>query len=555
MKIVRYLSYKPIVMRYSILYLTVLLTLLSYNLSLTAQSWDLKQKLGSSDQAPADNLGISVAISDSFMIAGAWWEEGEDINHPAINSSGAAYIYRLGTNGEWTEVQKLISPNREVLGYFGFYVAIDGGFILVGAFNEDHHGFGNAGIVYAYHLSPNDEWVLDDSLMVNDPGNGDNFGRNLSLGGSYALIGADNQDTDAAGGNSLTEAGAAYLFKRQPDNTYVQITKLVPADREAGDHFGKYVDIDETGVIIGAFKKGDGIGLLESGVAYAAYCAACNFDNLNSSVLRRIVPGDQNSFEAFGWDVAISGQWAVIGKSSESDQPGGGTGSNTGAAYFYHWENNQWVEKQKVYASDVSTGAHFGRAVAMDGPVAVIGAGNEWEDANGQNPVNGAGAAYVFELQGNNQWMAVEKVTGTNRGINDLFGEDAVDVSGSQVVVGAWLEDTITNVEVIDGGAIYIFQRDSPVSIDDPIEKNDLITIINNPSADGLLRIQYLDPAATLSPDWLRIFSLDGQLLFQQESNIGDEWSLDMSGLSPAMYLVQVSRHGYKPQTLKWIRL
>jgi hypothetical protein len=82
-----------------------------------------------------------------------------------------------------------------------------------------------------------------------------------------------------------------------------------------------------------------------------------------------------------------------------------------------------------------------------------------------------------------------------------------------------------------------------------------LITIINNPSVDGLLRIQFIDPAVSHSSDWLRIFSLDGQLLFQQESTIGDEWSLDMSGLSPAMYLLQVARQGYKPQTLKWIRL
>ncbi|HZV45642.1 MAG TPA: FG-GAP repeat protein, partial [Saprospiraceae bacterium] len=81
--------------------------------SIQAQSWDLKQKLGSSDQAPADNLGISVAISDSFMIAGAWWEEGEDGTNAPINSAGSAYIYRLGTNGEWTEVQKLVSPDRE----------------------------------------------------------------------------------------------------------------------------------------------------------------------------------------------------------------------------------------------------------------------------------------------------------------------------------------------------------------------------------------------------------------------------------------------------------
>ena len=542
-------------MRNSILYLLVILSLLSNSFSLLAQSWDLKQKLGSHDQEPADNLGISVAISDSFMIAGAWWEEGEDGTNAPINSSGAAYIFRLGTNGVWNEVQKLISPHREVLGYFGFYVAIDAGYILVGAYNEDHSGVGNAGVVYAYHLSPNDEWVLDDSLMVSNPGNNDNFGRNFSLGGAYALIGADNQDTDAAGGNSLEDAGAAYIYKRQPDNTYVQVSKLVATDREAGDHFGKYVDIDETGVVIGAFKKDGGVGLLESGVAYAAYCAACNFDNLTSAVLRRIVPGDQNSFEAFGWDVAISGRWAVIGKSSEADQPGGGTGSNTGAAYFFYWENNQWVEKQKVYAPDVSTGAHFGRAVAMDGSVCVIGAGNEWEDAIGQHSLSGAGAAYIFELQGNNQWLAVEKVAGTRRAVNDLFGEDAVDVNGSQVVVGAWLADTITNVEVIDGGAIYIFEREFPVSVADHVEKNNEVIVLGNPSADGLLRIRFDDPFSFLSSGWLRIVSVDGHQLLRQEISVGDESSIDLSMLSPGLYLVQVSRQGYIPQTLKWIRL
>src|SRR6187200_2176135 len=136
---------KTTLMKYTTTFLLSMVFLLTIYCSIQAQSWDLKQKLGSTDQEPADNLGISVAISDSFMIAGAWWEEGEDDINLPINSSGAAYIYHLGTDGNWTEVQKLISPNREVLGYFGYYVAIDGHYILVGAFNEDHSGAGNAG--------------------------------------------------------------------------------------------------------------------------------------------------------------------------------------------------------------------------------------------------------------------------------------------------------------------------------------------------------------------------------------------------------------------------
>lgn len=542
-------------MKYLSLLLVIGVMLCDPKAIMIAQSWDLKQKLGGIDQEPGDNLGISVAISDSFMIAGAWWEEGEDGSNQPITSSGAAYIYRLGTDGDWKEVQKLISPNRELLGYFGFYVSIDKGYAMVGAFNEDHGGAGNAGRVYAYHVNANDVWVLDDSLMLSNPSNADYFGSNLSIGGDYALIGAYNQDTDASGGNFLQDAGAAYVFKRQPDNRWIEISKLVAPDRTAGDHFGQYVDMDETGVVIGAFKKNENFGLLESGAAYGAYCENCNFDNLTSSVLKKMVAGDQNSFENFGWDVAISGRWAVIGKSSESEQPGGSTGSNTGAAYFFFWENNQWVQKQKVYASDVSTGAKFGRAVAMDGGACVIGAGGESEDANGQNHQSGAGGAYVFELQGNNQWLALEKLVGTDRAIGDLFGEDAVDLSGSQVVVGAWLADTIDNEGMIDGGAVYIFQRDAPLTGVAELEKNDLILIVENPTADGILRFRYINPSSSIAPDLLRVFSIDGQLLYQQERIFDQQGSVDMSDLGPGIYLVQVYREGYFPQTLKWIKL
>jgi hypothetical protein len=191
----------------------------------------------------------------------------------------------------------------------------------------------------------------------------------------------------------------------------------------------------------------------------------------------------------------------------------------------------------------------------MDGSVAVIGAGNEWEDANGQNSLSGAGAAYVFELQGNNQWMAVEKLAGTKRAINDLFGEDAVDVSGSQVVVGAWLADTILNDEVIDGGAIYLYERDTPVTGIMDVEKKDLIMLVNNPSVDGLLHLRYIYPHASPSSDELRIFTLHGHVLYQAAWHDHDKWQVDMSDLPSGMYLVQLSREGYVTQTLKWIRL
>ena len=136
----------------------LMLCLTGFLLPVQAQVWERKQKIGSSDQQPGDNLGISVAVSGDYMVSGAWWEEGEDGSNDPLTSAGAAYFYKLQPNGTWVETQKVISPHRETLGYFGFYVAIDGDNALIGAFNEDHSDGFNAGRVYAYHRNANDQW-------------------------------------------------------------------------------------------------------------------------------------------------------------------------------------------------------------------------------------------------------------------------------------------------------------------------------------------------------------------------------------------------------------
>jgi len=518
--------------------------------------WERKQKIGSTDQQPGDNLGISVAVSGSYMVSGAWWEEGEDGSNDPLTSAGAAYFYKLQADGTWIETQKVISPHRETLGYFGFIVAIGGNYAMIGAFNEDHSTGFNAGRVYAYHRNANDQWVLDDSLKIANPGNNDYFGASIAMAGDYALIGADGHGYDENGANFLMTAGAAFLFRKEPNNQWTQIRKFVPSDREAGDQFGKYLDIDDRGLVIGTFRKDGGIGFFEIGAAYAIGCddISCDFDQITSADFQKLLSPDIDSYENFSWDVAISGDWLVAGKSSESNQPGGGTGSNTGAAYFFHWENGQWVGKQKVYAPDYSAFAHFGRSIAIDGSVCVIGAGTESKDENGQNIVAGAGAAYVFELQPNNHWLPVKKLVGTERGISDLFGEDALDISGINIVVGAWLADTISGDYKIDGGAVYFFQRDSPITaVNELFAVNDL-SILNNPSLDGILRLHHLNQSNTNDIS-LNVFSVEGRLMASDQVSTSADLRIDLSNLPPAMYFVQLTSLGFEPQTLKWIRL
>lgn len=519
----------------------------------TAQNWNLTQKLGSSDQSPADNLGISTAISDSFMLAGAWWEDGDPTS--PITSAGAAYLYKQQADGTWLEIQKLISPNPENLGYFGFNVALEGKYALVGAFNEDEGGVGNAGVVYVYERGFNDTMLLKNRLVAPDGQGGDLFGYAVALTDGYALIGAHENSYDETGDNFLDASGAAYLFKRQPTGAWSLIRKLVAFDREAGAYFGKFLDIDNLGLIIGAFDA-DNSSTLQFGVgaAYGAYCndslLVWGYDNVTSADLQKITASDQDNFEAFGLDVAISGKWAVIGKSNEPDQPGGGIASNTGSAYFFHWENGGWVEKQKVYASDFAANSLFGRAIGIDGSVCIIGASTAREDMNGGNSVVGAGEAYVFELQPNGQWLEVEQLSGTERAANDLYGE-TVDVSGTTVVVGAWLADSLQGEYMVDRGAVYVYERDQALSIPQLPDLQGLM-LLRNPSPDGKLTIQETNPSPL--PLQIRVFSLTGQELFAETLSPQQQHQIDLSYLPSGVYLLQIQRAGYVPWHGKWQR-
>ena len=536
-----------------ILVFIIILSFLIYP-CLNAQIWQLHNKLGSSDQQAGDNLGISVAISDSFLVAGAWWEDNDEIDF--LNSAGSAYIYRLMPDGTWKETQKLISPNAEKLGYFGFSVAIDKDKMMIGAYNEDQDSIVNAGRVYVY-TNMSGVWSLEDEIESPDANNGDTFGHALDLVGDYALIGAFNHDFNEYGENEMDAAGAAYTFKRNPNGEWILLNKLVAPDRAAGDNFGKYLDLDELGFVIGAMNKNASLSLFETGSIYGNYCndtlVFWSYDEIKTADLVKFSPSDQDNFEKFGWDVATSNNWIVVGKSLESDMNNGESVLNAGAAYFLKWENGEFVFKQKVNASQPSQNAHFGRSIAIHNGRCVIGAGTESFDENNSNPVFQAGAAYIFELQNDDSWKEVQKITGTHRVAGDLFAEDAISLYGSNVAIGAWAADSVASGEELwDGGAVYVFKRSgiSNISEETPLMQFTSISL-HNPSV-GLLDLRF--KAVENSSCQFMLNTLNGHTIHTESFQSTNHIQMDFPRLAPGIYIIQLRKHGYEPAVLKWVK-
>mmetsp|Transcript_9565 Transcript_9565/g.16671 ORF Transcript_9565/g.16671 Transcript_9565/m.16671 type:complete len:198 (-) Transcript_9565:1243-1836(-) len=140
--------------------------------------WSFQEKLRpvNFESAQSDRFGVSVATSGDTIVIGA------DLDDSLGNDSGAAYVYRL-TNRAWKFDKKLTpagsGDHREYNCGFRVDISNDGKTVLAGC-----PGAPGGGVSYVYNLHDDGNWALAKKLTVPN-------GVNLSLGGSVALSGED----------------------------------------------------------------------------------------------------------------------------------------------------------------------------------------------------------------------------------------------------------------------------------------------------------------------------------------------------------------------------
>ncbi|HBS85187.1 MAG: hypothetical protein A2W91_01745 [Bacteroidetes bacterium GWF2_38_335] len=98
-------------------------------------NWQQFQKIVASDRQPGDNFGYTVAIDHEIAIIGSY-AEGNLLPGDTLINAGAAYIFRK--NGEWQQLQKITAPDRDDNDFFSVSVSISGSYAISGAWFEDH---------------------------------------------------------------------------------------------------------------------------------------------------------------------------------------------------------------------------------------------------------------------------------------------------------------------------------------------------------------------------------------------------------------------------------
>ena len=415
-------------------------------------------KLTASDAASGDRFGWSVAVDGDTVVVGAYQD------NDGGTDAGSAYVFSEPASG-WVSASsdvKLTASDPASGDRFGVSVAIDGGIVVVGAYEDDDGGT-DSGSAYVFS-EPAGGWVSassDVKLTASDPAAEDWFGWSVAIDGATVVVGAHEDDDGASG------AGSAYVFS-EPAGGWVSASsdvKLTASDSAADDYFGVSVAIDGATVVVGAsLDDDDGSG---SGSAYvfrvAAWAAVPDSAPGGVNATSHTVTHLSSASYEFRVRAANSVGFSVPSASATATasltvpaQPTGlsaAAGGNGEVALSWDagsdssisgYEFDFQAEIAKLTASDAAGGDQFGHVVAVDGDTMVVGAPRE--DSL-------RGAAYVF-VRDAGVWGEAAKLTASDGAQDDWFGW-SVAIDGDTVVVGAFEDDDGAS----NAGSAYVFSK------------------------------------------------------------------------------------------------
>lgn len=212
-------------------------------------------KLLPSDGTVWDQFGYSVAIDNSIVVVGAYFDSD---NSP---SAGAAYLFDVSTG---TQLFKLFPNGGAIDDRFGSSVAVHNGVVAVGAPGTTVSGF-EAGAAYTFDA------ITGGQIAMFVPIEGaphDLFGTSIAIEDGVVGVGALYDD------DLGPYSGASFFFDAF---TGAEIAKFLPSDGVDYDGIGSSFAIDNGVAIVGAFSS-YGLGSDTGSVYVLGVPSACLAD-------------------------------------------------------------------------------------------------------------------------------------------------------------------------------------------------------------------------------------------------------------------------------------
>lgn len=378
---------------------------------------------------PGDLFGTSVDLQGDLLVTGT---PGAD--SAAADAGSVMGFQRNPGDDSWSQAFELTASDAAAGDRLGFAVALSADRLVASSINQDTE----ASAVYIYESSASsiagegDPWVEVIKLVPAETQAGDQLGASVAIEGDWAVAGAP-------GDNSLgTNAGAAYIFRRDPTTGWEEHTKLVAAGGQAEDFFGTSVAITESGlaptIVIGApFDNTRGP---DAGAVYFF-----EYDPSTDTWFQGIKQfgGDTAAGDNFGNSVSIDGRWAVVGAFLNSHP---GTFFSGGAYTYIGYTGGRWYQHLKLIGQDTADFELFGSSVAIETlngiPEVVTGA------IFGTHDGTSTGTASRFR----GYWFEAYKLVPSDAP-SELGSAIAID--NRRIAVGSPRDNT-------DRGAVYIYE-------------------------------------------------------------------------------------------------
>ncbi len=458
-----------------------------------------------------DAFGQSVSIDGNRLATGA---RGDDGAGNSVTDSGAAYVFSFADAAFSTGLQEATIGDGYVGGknvdvgqldatdQFGQSVSLDGDRLAVGAFLDDGaaNGVMDSGAAYLFTFT---DPVFSGGLLEATIGSGyaggknvgvggleafDFFARSLSLDGNRIAVGAD---ADSGAGNSLSGAGAAYLF------TFADAAfnggalagtigsgysgagdiNLAPA-LDASDRFGESVSLDGTRLAVGAVWDG-GAGNTNSRTG-AVYLFEFDDPLFNGASLEAIVgkgyTGGKNvnvsslvDNEVFGYGVSLDGNRLAVGSEEDLFRKGNVRLFSFADASFNGGVLEATIGEgyaggKNIDVSQIENNDWFGFGVSLEGDTLAVGA---FGDDGAGNAVSNSGAVYLFTFADatfsggvlaatiGDGYVGGDNVDFAPLVVNSAFGR-SVSLDGLRLAAGASGDDGFGGAPTTEG-AVHLF--------------------------------------------------------------------------------------------------
>lgn len=257
---------------------------------------------------------------------------------------------------------------------------------------------------------------------------GDETGHAVAVSGTVAVVSSFRHDGTAP------DTGLVSVF-RYDGTVWGWEAALSPADLEEGDEFGWSVATSGDLIVVGMFQDDDA-----GSNAGAAYVFRHGADGWEQEA--KLTASDADHCDEFGYSVAVEDDVILVSGWLDDD-----IFINSGSVYVFRFNGASWVEETKLRAGDPGTSDEFGRSVALDGDVVVIGSFRDNDDGLD------SGSTYVFRYDGAT-WMQETKITASDAATDDRFGF-SVAVSSDLVLIGAYRDDDRGE----SSGSAYFFRK------------------------------------------------------------------------------------------------